>query len=93
MNTVKILLIVSAIIGYLLGSISSAVILSKLVSGKDIRDEGSGNAGATNMLRTHGKKMGVLTLLFDALKGVLAILAGRFLGNFIDNDFFAKCFR
>ena len=90
MNTVKILLIVSAIIGYLLGSISSAVILSKLVSGKDIRDEGSGNAGATNMLRTHGKKMGVLTLLFDALKGVLAILAGRFLGNFIDNEFFVK---
>ncbi len=84
------LIILTILISYLLGSISSAVILSKLVSGKDIREEGSGNAGATNMLRTHGKKMGVLTLLCDVLKGVVAVLAARLLGNFIENEFYAK---
>jgi len=62
-----------AIIAYLLGSISSSIIISKIISGKDIRESGSGNAGATNMLRTHGKKAGVLTLICDMLKGVVAI--------------------
>ena len=90
MDMIKIFLIISGIAGYILGSISSAVILSKLVSGKDIREEGSGNAGATNMLRTHGKKMGVLTLVFDLLKGVVAVLIARLFGNFIDNEFYAK---
>lgn len=59
---------------YLIGSVSSAVIISKLMSGKDIREEGSGNAGATNMLRVHGKGAGALTLICDILKGVIAIL-------------------
>ncbi len=59
---------------YLIGSVSSAVIISKLMSGKDIREEGSGNAGATNMLRVHGKGAGALTLVCDILKGVIAIL-------------------
>ena len=59
---------------YFIGSVSSAVIISKLMSGKDIREEGSGNAGATNMLRVHGKGAGALTLVCDILKGVIAIL-------------------
>ena len=62
------------IISYLIGSISSAIIISKIISGKDIREEGSGNAGATNMLRVHGKLAGALTLIIDVLKGVIAIL-------------------
>ncbi len=45
-----------------------------MLSGKDIRESGSGNAGATNMLRTYGKKMGVITLLLDVLKGIVVIL-------------------
>lgn len=66
------------IISYLIGSISSAIIISKIISGKDIREEGSGNAGATNMLRVHGKLAGALTLIIDVLKGVIAVLVAIF---------------
>lgn len=70
----KFLIIIAvAVLSYLIGSINFSIILSKLISGKDIRESGSGNAGATNMLRTHGKKMGVITLLLDVAKGVVAI--------------------
>lgn len=72
---------------YLLGSLSSAVIISKKMSGADIRTYGSGNAGATNMLRVHGKKAGILTLLFDALKGVVAVFIGM-AANFLIDTFF-----
>lgn len=57
---------------YLIGSVNSSIIISKLI-GTDIRGHGSGNAGATNMLRTYGKRVGVLTLLCDVLKGILAV--------------------
>lgn len=84
-------IIAAAIISYLIGSINFSILISKAISGKDIRESGSGNAGATNMLRTHGKKMGVLTLLLDVLKGVAAILLIRFIkdklgagGNVLD---------
>lgn len=66
-------LIIVAVVCYLLGSVNTSILLSK-ITGKDIRTEGSGNAGATNMLRSHGVKMGVFTLLGDLLKGVLAVL-------------------
>ena len=72
--TNKVLL---AILSYLIGSINFSILLSRLVGGKDIRKSGSGNAGATNMLRTYGKKMGVITLLLDVLKGVAVILICR----------------
>ena len=48
--------IATGVIAYLIGSINSSILISKLVTGKDIRNSGSGNAGATNMLRTMGKK-------------------------------------
>lgn len=57
---------------YLIGSVNSSIIISKLI-GTDIREHGSGNAGATNMMRTYGKRFGVLTLLCDVLKGVIAV--------------------
>lgn len=85
MNTGVWILII-AIAAYLIGSVSSAVIMSKALYGKDIREVGSGNAGATNMLRTHGKKMGVLTLICDALKGVVAVLGARLLINVVPGD-------
>lgn len=66
--------ILCAVISYLIGSINFSILLSKIIGGKDIRESGSGNAGATNMLRTYGKKLGVITLLLDVLKGVIAIL-------------------
>ena len=64
------------IIAYLLGSISTGVLLSRFLTKSDIRKEGSGNAGTTNMLRVHGRKMGLLTLLGDMLKGIVAVLIG-----------------
>ncbi len=68
------LLAIAGIAGYLLGSINSAVLISRLFYGDDIRNHGSGNAGTTNMLRTFGKGAAVCTLLGDILKSVLAIL-------------------
>jgi len=67
----------SIIIPYLLCSINPAIIIAKLKSGKDIREMGSGGAGLTNALRTQGKKVAGLVLLFDVLKGVVAIVAIR----------------
>lgn len=65
--------IIVAIIAYAIGSISFSVIFSKKIAGFDVREKGSGNAGSTNVLRTVGKKAAGLTLLCDALKGVVAI--------------------
>jgi acyl phosphate:glycerol-3-phosphate acyltransferase len=58
---------------YLLGSLSFSVILVRLTAKKDIRSEGSGNAGATNVLRAHGWKPALVVALLDAGKGALAV--------------------
>lgn len=65
---------------YLIGSLSSAVILCKVVGLPDPRTQGSGNPGATNVLRMGNKKLAAVVLLLDVLKGVIPVLAGRFLG-------------
>ena len=52
-----LIIALTAIVSYLIGSVNFSILLSKMLSGKDIRESGSGNAGATNMLRTYGKKM------------------------------------
>ncbi len=65
---------------YLLGSISSAILLSKIMGFKDPRCEGSKNPGATNVLRIAGKKAAVFTLLGDFLKGLIPVLLARSLG-------------
>lgn len=67
--------------GYALGSISSSVLLSRLLYHTDLREHGSGNAGATNAARVYGMRFGVLTLVCDALKTIAAVLLGRFLGG------------
>ena len=77
--------IIVAIVAYLLGSISFSVIISKKMAGFDVREKGSGNAGATNMLRSVGKKAAALTLLCDALKGVVAVLFAVIVGKFAKN--------
>jgi glycerol-3-phosphate acyltransferase PlsY len=64
-------------VGYLLGSLSFAVLLVRLVSGKDIRTEGSGNAGATNVLRGHGKGLALAVAGLDIAKGALAVFLVR----------------
>lgn len=71
-----------AVLAYLLGSLPFAVIVSRLYGLEDPRKHGSGNPGATNVLRTGRKSAALLTLLGDSLKGWLAIwLAGRFGGD------------
>ena len=75
------LIILSALIGYALGSISFSVIFSKKIAGFDLREKGSGNAGSTNALRTAGKKVAILTLICDILKGIVAILLAILIGN------------
>lgn len=67
-------------LAYLLGSLSFAILLSRLSGGPDPRASGSGNPGATNMLRVAGKKLAILTLLGDLLKGLLPVLIAYLLG-------------
>src|SRR5690606_21825097 len=69
-----------AILAYLLGSLSFAILLSRLAGRPDPRASGSGNPGATNMLRVAGKKLAVLTLIGDLLKGLLPILIAKLFG-------------
>ena len=64
--------ILIVIIAYLLGNISTSYIIAKKMMGVDIRTQGSGNAGSTNVLRTLGKKAGAMTFIGDLLKGVIA---------------------
>jgi acyl phosphate:glycerol-3-phosphate acyltransferase len=64
-------------LGYLLGSLSFAVLLVRLATGEDIRSKGSGNAGATNVLRAHGKRLGLAVAALDIGKGALAVFLVR----------------
>lgn len=77
--------IIVGVVAYLIGSISFSIIISKKMAGFDVREKGSGNAGATNMLRSVGKKAAALTLLGDALKGVVAILFAVIVGAIAKN--------
>lgn len=74
-----VLYILLALGSYLVGCISLSIILSKNIFGGDVRGMGSGNAGATNMARAFGLSAGVLTLLADALKAVIAMVIGNLL--------------
>ncbi|MEG1869562.1 MAG: glycerol-3-phosphate 1-O-acyltransferase PlsY [Oscillospiraceae bacterium] len=77
--------LLTMLIAYLLGSINFAVIVSRLISKDDVRKHGSGNAGATNMLRTYGKLPAMITTAGDFSKGLLAVLVGRWLFSEIGN--------
>lgn len=79
-----LIIIAVAVISYLIGSVNFSIILSRIIGKKDIRESGSGNAGATNMLRTYGKKMGVITLLLDVFKGIAVILLAIFVVRLIN---------
>ncbi len=65
--------IIVAIIAYIIGSINISILISKKVAGFDVREKGSGGTGATNMLRSVGKLPALITLMWDILKGVIAI--------------------
>jgi glycerol-3-phosphate acyltransferase PlsY len=70
--------IAAVIISYFIGNISPAILIGRL-TGIDIRKVGSGNAGTTNVLRVLGKKAAVATLFIDIIKGVAAVLIGRYI--------------
>src|SRR4030088_3670331 len=75
-------LAVAFVFGYLLGSIPFGLILTKLAGTEDLRSIGSGSIGATNVLRTGHKGLAAGTLLFDMLKGTVAVLIANHFGGF-----------
>ncbi|MBQ2867631.1 MAG: glycerol-3-phosphate 1-O-acyltransferase PlsY [Firmicutes bacterium] len=77
--------VLAVIIAYALGNINPAILIGRL-HGVDIKKEGSGNAGTTNVLRVLGKKAAAETLLVDIGKGVVAVLIGKMIGGMIMND-------
>lgn len=81
-------IIITAVIAYLLGSVNTAVIVTKIVTGgkKDIREMGSGNAGFTNVLRSVGKVPAIFTIVCDALKCVVAVIIGWLIFSTIPAD-------
>jgi glycerol-3-phosphate acyltransferase PlsY len=74
-----ILYLLLIVASYFIGAIPSGVVLARAFSGKDVRQEGSGNIGATNVTRVLGKKLGALTLAGDLLKGFLPVCIGSYL--------------
>jgi len=68
------------VFAYLIGAIPTGIILTKLTGGEDIRKVGSGNIGATNVYRTAGRKMGLITLAGDSLKGLIPVLIAMLCG-------------
>jgi acyl phosphate:glycerol-3-phosphate acyltransferase len=73
-------------IAYLIGSIPTALIISRHFFGIDIRDYGSGNMGATNTFRVLGSKYGTIVMVFDILKGMLAVALFNFLPHYLHNE-------
>lgn len=76
--------IIMAIIAYCIGSLNISIFISKKMGGFDLREKGSNSTGATNVLRTLGKKAAAITLLFDILKGIVAIAISMFIGNIVE---------
>ncbi len=68
--------VIMLVIGYLLGGIQPAIIISRF-KGQDIREQGSGNAGSTNAIRVYGKKIGLTVFALDLLKAIIAVIIAR----------------
>ncbi len=83
MGLTILIVLATALEAYLLGSIDTGILVSRLIYHDDVRKHGSGAAGMTNMLRTFGKKAAALTAAGDVLKGVLAVCIGRWLFTYL----------
>lgn len=79
-------MLVAVIIAYLIGSIPFGYLVVRATAGGDVRQIGSGGTGATNVTRSAGKAAGVITLILDALKGVLVIVVARLVANGANAD-------
>ncbi len=73
--------VIAFAIGYLIGNFATSVVLSKFTYNDDVRKHGSGNAGATNMLRVFGLGPATITFIGDSLKAILAVYLGRLIGG------------
>jgi glycerol-3-phosphate acyltransferase PlsY len=90
MTNTSVAAVLVVVVGYLLGSIPFGLIFARLFVGKDVREHGSGNIGATNVSRVVGPLAGILTLLMDAAKGATAVwLAVRFTDHSASATIFA----
>lgn len=78
--------IIAAVIGYILGCLQTAFLIGKFILGKDIRDLGNGNAGASNATVSFGRKFGIMTAVVDILKGVAAIVIVRMIFNELETE-------
>ncbi len=78
---ITLMLALTAIIGYIMGSVNGSIIVSRFLFGSDVRRQGSGNAGLTNFYRTYGITGIVGVIVIDVLKGVLGTLIGGLLLN------------
>lgn len=74
------------VISYLIGSIPTALIISKRFFGVDIRDYGSGNMGATNTFRVLGNRYGTMVMILDMMKGMAAVMLYNFLPHYLHNE-------
>ena len=74
-------IVLSALIGYAIGSVQFGIIVGRITRGVDIRDYGSGATGATNVIRTSGAKAGVLVIILDIAKGIAPVYIGIALGH------------
>jgi acyl phosphate:glycerol-3-phosphate acyltransferase len=75
--------IIALLIAYILGSLPSAVWIGKVFYNIDVREYGSGNAGATNTFRVLGKKAGIPVLIIDIMKGYVAVQLATIIGNYL----------
>ena len=78
---IALAILCAAVLGYLFGSVNSAILTVRLLKHEDVRQFGSGNAGLTNTLRCFGKLCALLTLIGDLGKGVLAVFLSRLIAN------------
>src|SRR4051794_17887076 len=79
-------IVLSALIGYAIGSIQFGIIVGRITRGVDIRDYGSGATGATNVIRTSGAKAGVIVIVLDIAKGIAPVYIGLWLARLAGVD-------